>query len=60
VAGFILEVLGYIPQPGDKMIFGKYQFLVQEMDARRIKRVRITPMADGEQNEYQDHMGQAV
>ncbi|GMR11502.1 MAG: hemolysin family protein [Anaerolineae bacterium] len=60
VSGFILESLGYIPQPGDKINYGGYQFLVQEMDARRIKRVRIAPKADGEQGERQDRRGQAV
>lgn len=59
VAGFILETLGYIPQSGDQFIYGKYQFMVQEMDAQRIKRVRITPLADGEPNENQERMGQA-
>jgi len=48
VAGFILESLGYIPQPGDKINYGGYQFVVQEMEARQIKRVRIAPFSDGE------------
>jgi len=60
VSGFILESLGYIPQPGDKIHYGGYKFLVQEMDARRIKRVRIAPMDDGDQGEHQDQRGQAV
>ena len=59
VAGFILESLGYIPKPGDRMNYGGYQFVVQEMEARQIKRVRIAPFADGEQKVYQDRKGQA-
>jgi putative hemolysin len=60
VSGFILESLGYIPRPGDKTNYGGYQFLVQEMDARRIKSVRIAPMPDGEQGEHEDRRGQAI
>jgi len=57
VAGFILESLGYIPQPGDRINYGGYQFVVQEMEARQIKRVRIAPFADNEQGEPQDTLG---
>ncbi|MCI0772405.1 MAG: HlyC/CorC family transporter [Chloroflexi bacterium] len=57
VAGFMLHFLGYIPHPGDKIDYGKFQFMVQEMDARRIKRVRIAPLADGE---HPGGPGQAV
>jgi len=59
VAGFILESLGYIPKSGDRMNYGGYQFVVQEMDVRQIKRVRIAPSADGEQIANQDRKGQA-
>ena len=59
VAGLILESLGYIPKPGDRMNYGGYQFVVQEIEARQIKRVRIAPFADDEQKVNQDRLDQA-
>ena len=41
LAGFILNRLGYIPQPGDQTDHENYQFTVLEMERNRIARVRI-------------------
>ena len=45
VAGLILYLLGHIPQPGEEVIYEGYRFVVQEMEARRIRQVMIAPAA---------------
>ncbi len=41
LAGFLLFRLGYIPSPGESVIYGERTFVVQEMDRNRIARVKI-------------------
>ena len=45
VAGLILYLLGHIPQPGEEVVYKNHRLIVQEMEARRIKRVMIVPPA---------------
>ena len=42
LAGFLLEINGLIPQKGEEINFGKYQFVVLSADARRIKKVKFS------------------
>lgn len=42
LAGFILFKLGYVPSPGDTVIYENHTFTVQQMDRNRIARVKIT------------------
>jgi len=41
LAGFLLEKLGHIPKPGERVDFGGRCFAVMEMDGMRIARVRV-------------------
>lgn len=41
VAGFMLEQLGHLPVEGEIVTYDDYQFLVKEMDVRRIKKLLI-------------------
>jgi len=41
LAGFLLFQLGYIPKPGDAVVYGQRKFSIQAMDHNRISRVKI-------------------
>ncbi|MHB8263815.1 MAG: hemolysin family protein [Acidimicrobiales bacterium] len=41
LAGFLLDVLGHIPEEGEQVDYGSWSFKVQEMDKRRIARIVI-------------------
>jgi CBS domain containing-hemolysin-like protein len=42
LAGLVLELKGNIPDRGDKVEHGGFTFIVEAVDKRRIKRVKIT------------------
>lgn len=42
IAGFLLEQTGRIPQKNETISFGKYTFVIESADRRRVKRVKVT------------------
>jgi putative hemolysin len=46
VAGYVLAALGELPREGDTVPVPGYTITVTEMDARRIARLRVTPVPD--------------
>lgn len=46
VAGFVLSLLGHIPEAGEQVDFEGRRFTVVEMDRNRIARVRVDPVND--------------
>jgi gliding motility-associated protein GldE len=42
LAGLILELEGKIPEKGDETTFSKYAFKVEEVDLKRIRRIRVS------------------
>jgi len=42
VNGWVLEVLGHLPQPGDAFDYGKLHVTVQRVARRRVEQVRIS------------------
>jgi len=42
LAGFILEVVGKIPVKNQRIGFGNFEFTMESVDKRRIKRVKVT------------------
>jgi putative hemolysin len=42
IAGFILEQTGKIPRKHEKIVFGRYTFIVEAADRRKVKRVKVT------------------
>ena len=42
LAGLILEMTGEIPQKNEKLVFKNYSFLITAVDARRIKKVKLS------------------
>jgi putative hemolysin len=42
VAGLILALLRRVPRPGDRIVFAGWRFEVDEMDGRRVERVRVS------------------
>ena len=46
VAGYVLAALGEVPAPGDSVPVPGYIITVTEMDARRIARLRVTPVPE--------------
>ncbi|WP_375325668.1 gliding motility-associated protein GldE [Flagellimonas sp. GZD32] len=42
IAGFVLEISGSFPKLGEKILFKDYQFIVESMDKKRLKRVKVT------------------
>ncbi len=42
LAGFILEISGKFPKKGEKINFNKYIFVVEALDRKRIKQIKVT------------------
>jgi CBS domain containing-hemolysin-like protein len=52
LAGFVLDQLGHIPEPGEEFTYHTWRFEVVEVDRRRIATVRVTaPLADEHQDD---------
>ena len=43
VGGFVFSALERVPQPGDAIDFEGFAFVVESVEGRRVRRVRITP-----------------
>lgn len=50
LGGMLLELSEELPHKGDKLTFDKFQFLIEAVDKRRIKRVKVTVLQN-EENE---------
>ncbi|PKA97975.1 protein involved in gliding motility GldE [Flavobacteriaceae bacterium MAR_2009_75] len=42
IAGFVLEIAGSFPKRGEKNIFNDYTFVVESMDKKRLKQIKVT------------------
>ncbi|QLG45614.1 gliding motility-associated protein GldE [Costertonia aggregata] len=42
IAGFVLEIAGNFPRRGEKVLFKNYQFIVESLDKKRLKQIKIT------------------
>ncbi|WP_350289807.1 gliding motility-associated protein GldE [uncultured Croceitalea sp.] len=42
IAGFVLEISGSFPKRGEKVIFNDFQFIVESMDKKRLKQIKVT------------------
>ncbi|MDX1769369.1 MAG: gliding motility-associated protein GldE [Arenibacter troitsensis] len=42
VAGFVLEIAGSFPKRGEVVKFKNYQFIVESLDKKRLKQIKIT------------------
>lgn len=42
IAGFVLEIAGVFPKKGEKVIFKNYLFIVESLDKKRLKQIKIT------------------
>jgi gliding motility-associated protein GldE len=42
IAGFVLEIAGNFPKRGEKILFKDYQFVVESLDRKRLKQIKIT------------------
>lgn len=42
LAGFVLEQLGYFPRVGAKFNFDNHKFVVEAVDRKRIKQLKVT------------------
>ncbi|WP_421810251.1 gliding motility-associated protein GldE [Flagellimonas sp.] len=42
IAGFVLEISGSFPKQGEKVFFNEYQFIVESLDKKRLKRIKVT------------------
>jgi CBS domain containing-hemolysin-like protein len=45
LAGFLLTRLGHIPHPGESVVYQGRRLTVVEMEARRIAKIRVEPVA---------------
>jgi putative hemolysin len=46
--GFVMSALGAIPRPGDSFTLEGYSFKVLAMDGRRVEKILVSPISDGE------------
>ncbi len=44
VNGWVLEVLGHFPQPGDAFEYGNMRITVEKVDRRRVEQIRLEPV----------------
>lgn len=42
LAGLVLEVAGHIPQVNDVLVVGDFEFVIQEVEKNRIRRVKVS------------------
>ena len=42
IAGFVLEIARIFPKKGEKVLFENYQFVVESLDKKRLKQIKIT------------------
>ncbi|MBT2160006.1 gliding motility-associated protein GldE [Zobellia barbeyronii] len=42
IAGFVLEIAGSFPKRGEVIVFNEYQFIVESLDKKRLKQIKIT------------------
>lgn len=42
IAGFVLEIAGSFPKRGEKVLFNNYEFLVESLDKKRLKQIKVT------------------
>ena len=42
IAGFVLEIAGSFPKRGEIVTFKDYQFLVESLDKKRLKQIKVT------------------
>ncbi len=42
LAGFLLELKGDFPKQGEKTVFKNFEFIIEAVDKRRIKKIRVT------------------
>jgi len=42
IAGFVLEISGSFPKIGEKVVFNAYQFVVESMDKKRLKQIKVS------------------
>nr|WP_276169189.1 gliding motility-associated protein GldE [Zobellia alginiliquefaciens] len=42
IAGFVLEIAGSFPKRGEVIVFNEYQFVVESLDKKRLKQIKIT------------------
>lgn len=42
IAGFVLEIAGVFPKKGEKIKFNHYTFVVEALDKKRIKQIKVT------------------
>src|SRR6202008_178780 len=46
LAGFVLMRLGHIPRPGESVDYQDRRLTVEEMEGRRISKIRVEPLKD--------------
>jgi CBS domain containing-hemolysin-like protein len=51
VGGYILAALGRLAHPGDRIVLGRYEAVVQDVRERRVHRVAFRPLTDEEMAE---------
>lgn len=42
IAGFVLEIAGSFPKKGEVIVFKEYRFLVESLDQKRLKQIKVT------------------
>lgn len=42
IAGFVLEIAGSFPKRGEDVFFGAYKFVVESLDKKRLKQIKVT------------------
>ncbi|MCG2460203.1 gliding motility-associated protein GldE [Flavobacteriaceae bacterium F89] len=42
IAGFVLEIAGNFPKRGEKVVFKDYQFIVESLDKKRLRQIKVT------------------
>ncbi len=41
IAGFVLEIAGSFPRKGEKVVFKNYTFIVESLDKKRLKQIKV-------------------
>jgi len=54
VGGFVFATLEHVPRIGESIDFDGWKFVAEEVEGRRIRRVRVSPVLEREENPRRD------
>lgn len=55
IGGFVTTLLGHLPNEGEKAEYENYEFIVEKVSARRVKKVRVRKLSEKKDENLSEH-----